>query len=116
MVFSERRVGDVPPTAETRYCISSVDLKVKALAEALRSHWGIENELHSQLDVTFGEDRSRVQKRDGAVNRALLRRLTLALLKAHPSKGSLARRRFAAAPATAFLAEVLNAGGTVEKP
>lgn len=116
MVFRERQVGDGPATGEVRYYISSLELKVKVFAEAVRSHWGIENELHWQLDVTFGEDRSRVQKRHGAENLALLRRLTLALLKAHPSKDSLARKRFAAALDPAFLEEVLDANGNLENP
>jgi predicted transposase YbfD/YdcC len=115
MVFSERRVGQGPTTAETRFYISSLDLKVKAFAEAVRGHWSIENELHWQLDVTFGEDRNRVQKRHGAENLALLRRLTLALLKAHPAKESLARKRFAAALDTTFLEEILHADGILEK-
>jgi predicted transposase YbfD/YdcC len=116
MVFSERQVGDRPATGDVRYYISSLDLKVTTFARAVRSHWGIENELHWQLDVTFGEDGSRVQKRHGAENLALLRRLTLALLKAHPSTDSIARKRFAAALDPAFLEEVLRADGILDKP
>lgn len=70
--------------------------------------------MHWQLDVTFGEDRNRVQKRHGAENLALLRRLTLALLKAHPSQESMARKRFAAALDPAFLEEILNADGILD--
>jgi predicted transposase YbfD/YdcC len=109
-------VGDGPATAETRFYISSLDLKVRTFARAVRSHWGIENNLHWQLDVTFGEDRNRVSKRNAAENLALLRRLTLSLLKAHPSKDSIARKRFAAALDTDFLEEVLSADGILEKP
>ena len=65
MVFSERQVGDGPATAETRFYISSLDLKVRAFAQAVRGHWGIENQLHWQLDVTFGEDGNRVKHRQG---------------------------------------------------
>src|SRR6202035_4951710 len=43
----------------TRYYISSLPPKVKVLAEAVRSHWKVENELHWVLDVTFREDRNR---------------------------------------------------------
>jgi predicted transposase YbfD/YdcC len=116
MVFRERQVGDGPAAAETRFFISSLDLKVRAFARAVRSHWGIENNLHWQLDVTFGEDRNRVSKRNAAENLALLRRLTLSLLKAHPSKDSIARKRFAAALDTDFLEEILSADGILEKP
>src|SRR5271154_6598354 len=115
MVFSERQVGDGPATTETRFYISSTDLKVRAFAQAARGHWGIENNLHWQLDVTFGEDRNRVKHRQGAANLALLRKLTLVLLKAHPSKDSLACKRLSAALDPAFLEEVLKADGILER-
>ena len=40
---------------ETRYYILSRYLSAKRFAQAARGHWGIENSLHWQLDVTFGE-------------------------------------------------------------
>lgn len=115
MVFSERQVGEGPASAETRFYISSTDLKVRAFAQAVRGHWSIENNLHWQLDVTFGEDQNRVKDRKAAENLALLRKLTLMLLKAHPSKDSLNRKRFAAALDPTFLEEILKADGILEK-
>jgi predicted transposase YbfD/YdcC len=115
MVYSERQVGDGPATAETRFYINSMDLKVRAFAQAVRGHWGIENSLHWQLDVTFGEDSNRVKNRQGAANLALLRKLTLVLLAAHPSKDSLACKRLCAALDPAFLQEILNADGILAK-
>ena len=47
-------------------------------------------------------------------NLALLRRLTLSLLLAHPAKLSVAKKRFAAALDTEFLEEILNARGILE--
>jgi predicted transposase YbfD/YdcC len=101
-------------TVEAHYFIGSRKAGVRTYAAALRGHWGIENNLHWQLDVTFGEDRNRVKRRHGAENLALLRRLTLSLLKAHPSKESIARKRFAAALDTDFLEEVLRGNGILE--
>jgi predicted transposase YbfD/YdcC len=115
MVFNERQVGDGSVTAETRFYICSTDLQVRAFARAVRGHWGIENTLHWQLDVTFGEDGNRVKHRQGAANLALLRKLTLVLLKAHPSKDSLACKRLSAALDPAFLEEILKADGILEK-
>jgi hypothetical protein len=86
-----------------------------AVGAGLRHHWGVENNLHWQLDVNFGEDRSRVQKRNAAENLALLRRLTLSLLKAHPAKESIARKRYAAALDPDFLEEILRGDGIMEK-
>jgi predicted transposase YbfD/YdcC len=98
---------------ETRYFIGSRKAKARTYAQALRNHWGIENSLHWQLDVTFDEDDNRVARRNGAENLALLRRLTLSLLKAHPYKKSIAKKRFAAALDTQFLEEVLSGDGVL---
>jgi hypothetical protein len=56
-----------------------------------------------------------VTKRNAAENLALLRRLSLSLLKVHPSKDSIARKRFAAALAPSFLDEILPGDGILEK-
>lgn len=68
-------------TKEVRYFISSLPSEVKRLAAAIRGHWGIENRLHWSLDVTFGEDQSRIRQGHAAENAALLRRLALSVLK-----------------------------------
>jgi hypothetical protein len=84
-------------------------------AQALRGHWGIENNLHWQLDVSFHEDASRVGNRHGAATFALLRKLALGLLKQHPRKDSIARKRKAAALDPDFLAEALAGAAKVDK-
>jgi predicted transposase YbfD/YdcC len=104
---SERVVND-KQSDEVRYFIGSRVMSAKQYAEALRGHWGIENNLHWQLDITFGEDANRVQRRHGAENLSLVRRLALALLKRHPAKESLACKRLAAAYNTDFLEEILQ--------
>ena len=114
LCYSERTVqGET--TYETRYFIGDRKAGAKYYANGLRHHWGIENNLHWQLDVNFAEDDSRVTKRNAAENLALLRRLTLSLLKAHPSKDSIARKRFAAALDPSFLEEILRGDGILEK-
>ena len=112
MCYSERTVNGVT-SEEVRYFIGSKKAKARTYAQALRKHWGIENSLHWQLDVTFDEDDNRVTKRNGAENLALLRRLTLSLLKAHPEKLSIAKKRFAAALDTQSLEEVLSGDGVL---
>jgi predicted transposase YbfD/YdcC len=109
MCSSERTLGDKTST-EVRYFIGSKRASAKTYGQALRNHWGIENGLHWQLDVTFGEDKSRVAKRHGAENLGLLRRLALTLLKQHPEKRSIACKQLLAALDTAFLEEVLRGG------
>jgi len=109
MCVSEREVQG-QRSEEVRYFIGSRRMGAQGYGEVLRGHWGIENNLHWQLDVAFGEDGSRVQRRHGAENLALLRRLALTLLKRHAGKQSIACKRYAAALDPAFLEEILAAG------
>jgi len=53
----------------------------RTIGQMIRSHWGIENKLHWSLDVSFGEDNSRIRKGFGAENVSRLRRIALNLLK-----------------------------------
>jgi predicted transposase YbfD/YdcC len=115
MCYSERTVNGVT-SEEARYFIGSRKASAKVYGKALRNHWGIENSLHWQLDVNFAEDYNRVSKPNAAENLALLRRLTLSLLQAHPDKMSIAKKRFAAALDPAFLEEILRGDGLLEKP
>jgi predicted transposase YbfD/YdcC len=115
LAYSERTLNGVT-SDELRYFIGSRKASAKIYGKALRNHWGIENCLHWQLDVTFDEDRNRVTKRQAAENLALLRRLTLSLLQAHPAKLSIAKKRYAATLDPTFLEEILRGDGILEKP
>ena len=110
MCRRERTVNGQTST-EVCYFIGSRRMAARRYAQALRSHWGIENNLHWQLDVSFSEDASRIENRHGAANFALFRKMALSLLKQHPRTDSIARKRKHAALDTAFLGEVL-AGAT----
>ena len=91
-VTSTREIGD-KISAEIRYYISSLELGAKAIGDAIRKHWGIENSLHWVLDVTFREDESRIRRGDSAENFSTLRRMALAMLKREPTKKSIARKQ-----------------------
>ena len=101
-------------SSDVCYFIGSRRLGARCYAQAGRNHWGIENNLHWQLDVSFHEDASRIENRHGAANFALLRKLALALLKWHPRKDSIARKRKTAALDPAFLAETLAGAMNLE--
>lgn len=73
--------ADGKTSDETRYYIVSRYTSGKKFSAAVRGHWGIENSLHWQLDVTFGEDQCRVRKDHADTNLSLLRRTSLSLLK-----------------------------------
>jgi predicted transposase YbfD/YdcC len=102
-------------TTEVNYFIGSRRIGARMCAEALRGHWGIENNLHWQLDVSFGEDSSRIQERHAAENFGVLRKNALSLLKRNPAKKSIARKRKAAALDTAFLEEILVGATNIDK-
>jgi predicted transposase YbfD/YdcC len=70
---------------ESRYYILSVLLSAKEFAGAVRGHWGIENNLHWQLDVSFREDECRVRTDHAPANLSVIRRFALGLLKREAS-------------------------------
>jgi predicted transposase YbfD/YdcC len=115
MCYSERTIRGVT-SEEVRYFIGSKKASAKTYGKVLRNHWGIENSLHWQLDVNFNEDRNRVTQRNAGENLALLRRLALSLLQAHPAKKSIANKRYSAALNPDFLEELLRGDGILEKP
>jgi hypothetical protein len=60
------------------------------------------------MDVTFGEDASRIQDRRGGENFAMLRRFALGLLKQLPGEGSIRSKRYEATLDVSFLEEILT--------
>ncbi len=54
-------------------------MSVGDMAKADRHYWGIENSFHLRLDVSAGEDRSRVSTRRSVLNLAMIRRATLSI-------------------------------------
>ena len=80
-------------TVDIRYFISSLSLGVKRFANAVRSHWSIENSCHWTLDITYREDESRTREKQLRENMAWLNRHTLSLLKQQNNKKSVAMNR-----------------------
>jgi predicted transposase YbfD/YdcC len=80
MVESRIERGDKIET-ERRSYISSRALSAAVFADAVRSHWAIENNLHWTLDVTFNEDQSRLRIGHGAKNMAAIRHFALNLVR-----------------------------------
>jgi predicted transposase YbfD/YdcC len=93
---------------EVRYYILSKYLAARRFAKAVRSHWGIENRLHWQLDVTFQEDQCRIRKGHADANFSILRRTALAMLKNESThKIGVKNKRLAAGWDEAYLEQVL---------
>jgi predicted transposase YbfD/YdcC len=93
---------------EVRYYILSKYTSSARFAEAVRGHWSIENRLHWQLDVSYGEDDCRLWRDHAPANFSLLRRTSLSLLKNEPQKKlGIKNKRLAAAFDTNYLEQVL---------
>ena len=75
---TEKKTGK--ESLETRFFITSLTDAGKA-CEAMRSHWGVENGLHWELDVVFGEDLSQLRKDNSAANMNIIRKLVINILK-----------------------------------
>lgn len=85
VVEAERRWADGHSEREARYYLLSTPLSAQRFGEAVRTHWGIENQVHWLLDMAFREDESRVRVGHAAENFAVLRRLALHLLQQEPT-------------------------------
>lgn len=93
---------------ETAYYISSLPADAARLLQTIQHHWAIENCFHWVMDVTFGEDRSRIRNEESAENMAVLRSISLNLLKRDPSTSSLRQKRFRAAMDNDFLLHLIT--------
>jgi predicted transposase YbfD/YdcC len=85
MAVSDTKRGD-RDCYDVRYYILSKYVSARHFADAVRGHWGIENRLHWQLDVTFQEDQCRIRKGHADQNFSILRRTALSLLKNESSQ------------------------------
>ena len=67
-------------TYQVQFYLTSLKSDAQVIGHGIRQHWGIENQAHWTLDVTFAEDKSRIRSGHSPRNFALLRRLALNLL------------------------------------
>jgi len=85
IAISERVDSQGRQSIESRYYILSRLMTAPEFAGAVRGHWGIENNLHWQLDVSFREDECRVCRDHAPANLSVIRRFALGLLKRETS-------------------------------
>ncbi len=69
---------------ETSFYVCSAPLSAKKAAEAIRSHWGVENKNHYVRDVAMLEDASRIRINPGIFARA--RSFALNILRVNGGK------------------------------
>jgi predicted transposase YbfD/YdcC len=91
-IEAERQTKNGAIETSTRYLVLSKRLSPTRLLEVSRAHWGVENDLHWQLDVTFHEDDARTRKDYAPQNLAVIRRMALDILRTHPDNKSIARK------------------------
>ena len=93
---------------EVRYYILSKYVSASHFANAVRNHWGIENRLHWQLDVTFQEDQCRIRHGHADANFSILRRAALGMLKNETTlKVGIKNKRLTAGWDESYLEKVL---------
>ena len=85
MVESIREIAG-QRTSERRFFIASIGAQAETFARAVRGHWAIENTLHWSLDVSFAEDQCRVRNGYAAENLAILRHMSINILKGESTK------------------------------
>ena len=72
-------------STEQRYYISSAKADSAKLNQSIRSHWGVENKLHWNLDVEFKEDASLKKKGNSPMNFNIITKIALTLIEREKS-------------------------------
>ncbi|MFT5294629.1 MAG: putative transposase YbfD/YdcC [Colwellia sp.] len=77
-----KRFHDNAWSQEIRYFVSSVNYNdAEKVTHYVRTHWPAEHNLHWMLDMAFDEDSCRISKGFADQNMAILRHISLNLLK-----------------------------------
>ena len=96
-------------TQEIQFYLSSLPPDAALNGRVIRQHWGIENQLHWTLDVTWREDQCRVRSFHSPRNFALLRRIALNALNQETTvRRSLRQKVKRAAMNNDYMIQVLN--------
>jgi predicted transposase YbfD/YdcC len=103
-----RGTDGLEANVEDQYYLCSSAADAENILATVRKHWGIENRCHWTLDVVFGEDDHPVRDRNAMQNLSTLRDLSIHLLRAHPSKQSLPKKRLQAILDPNFRTEIIR--------
>lgn len=102
---TENKTGET--SCENHYYITSLHMQAETILNVARKHWGIENNLHWQLDVSFNEDNQK-KKKKAAQNISLINKFALAKIKQDETKGSMKAKRKRAGWDSSFLAKLMS--------
>lgn len=103
-----RRHGQRADKPVVRYYVLSKYMPAKRLLHTVRSHWGIENQLHWVLDVVFNEDGGRTRKDNAPENLAIMRRFAVNIIRSHPERISMRQKVKRAGWDDAFLLDLIS--------
>jgi predicted transposase YbfD/YdcC len=109
VIESERCING-KTSLERRFYISSLPADAGRIARAVRAHWAVENSLHWCMDVAFADDQMRARTGHAAHNLAVLKHITLNLIRLDPvkRKGGIKARRLIAATSDLYRAQLLG--------
>jgi predicted transposase YbfD/YdcC len=109
VIESERTIKGTT-SIEQRLYISNLAPDATKISAAIRSHWAVENRLHWCMDVVFADDQMRARTGHAAHNLAILRHITLNLIRLDPvkRKGGIKARRLIAATSDLYRAQLLG--------
>lgn len=109
VIESERCING-KTTVERRFYLSSLAPDAGRLAQAIRSHWSVENCLHWCMDVAFADDQMRARTGHAAHNLAVLKHIALNLIRLDPTprKGGIKARRLIAATSDLYRSQLLG--------
>src|SRR5574343_449590 len=109
-VIESQRCVSGKASTEQRFYLSSLAPDAARLGQAIRAPWSVENRLHWCMDVAFADDQMRARTGHAAHNLALLKHITLNLIRLDPTprKGGIKARRLIAATSDLYRAQLLG--------
>lgn len=78
---------------EYRYYICSIGEDAEEFERAARGHWGVEVNLHWQLDFTFHDDKNTSMAKTGAKNLQIMKKIVLSILRLVKESYKLSMKR-----------------------
>ena len=73
---------------ETRFYLTSSQLRADKLGPMVRDHWGVENGLHWVMDMTFRDDDCRIRTENAPENVVTLKHMALNFARRKKGKDS----------------------------
>ena len=109
-VIESERCIQGKTSVERRFYLSSLPADAARLLTAIRAHWSVGNRLHWCMDVAFADDQMRARTKHAAHNLAILKHITLNLIRLDPikRKGGIKARRFIAATSDSYREHLLG--------